>query len=282
MPLGWPTQLGFGVGLRVPHYRQFLTQRPGVDWLEVHTENYLNPGGWDAHVLTRLRQDYPISLHGVGMGIGSAQGFSERHLQRVRDLVQRIEPVLVSEHLCWGIVDDRHLNDLLPLPLTEEALALVCQRVEHIQHVLGRPILLENVSTYVRYRIDAMSEAEFLAAAAAQTGCGILLDINNLYVNQCNHQEDAQAALQAIDPETVGEYHLAGHWLGPDAVIDHHGAQVAEPVWALYEAALRRFGPKPSLIEWDTDLPALEVLLSEAQRARAITKHVIQESVLCD
>jgi uncharacterized protein (UPF0276 family) len=270
-------ELGFGVGLRAPHYRDFLERRPRVDWLEVHTENYLHPGGWDSHVLERLRRDYPISLHGVGLGIGSARGFSEAHLQRVRDTVRRIEPVLVSEHLCWGAVDDRHLNDLLPMPLTDEALALVCERVDRIQQALGRHILLENVSTYLRYRDDAMSEAEFLAAVAAHTGCGILLDINNLYVNQCNHDEDPLAALEAIAPHSVGEMHLAGHLVTPEAVIDHHGDRVAPAVWALYEKALRRFGPVATLIEWDTDVPELDVLLDEAQRARDIAGKLRQE-----
>lgn len=270
--------LGFGVGLRAPHYRDFLEHRPAVDWLEIHTENYFDPGGWDAHVLERLRRDYPISLHGVGLGIGSARGFSERHLQRLREAVDRIEPALISEHLCWNAVHDRRLNDLLPLPLTQEALALVCRRVDRIQELLGRPILLENGSAYLRYRDDAMSEAEFLDSVAARTGCGVLLDINNLFVNQCNHQEDALAALRAIAPHSVGEMHLAGHLATPDAVIDHHGDRVAEPVWALYEDALRRFGPVSTLIEWDTDIPALEVLLSEVQQARKIANRA-QQSV---
>lgn len=268
------SRLGFGVGLRAPHYREFLQNRPKVDWLEIHTENYLDQGGWDAHVLEQLRQDYPISLHGVGLGIGSARGFSEQHLLRVRDLVQRIQPALVSEHLCWGAVDDRHLNDLLPMPLTQEALTLVCTRVDHIQNVLGRRILLENVSTYLRFRDDAMSESAFLTAVAARTGCGVLLDINNLFVNQCNHQEDAMAALESIPQQMVGEMHLAGHLVTPDAVIDHHGDRVAESVWDLYEAAVRRFGAVSALIEWDTDIPAIEVLLSETERARAIASSV--------
>src|SRR6478672_806925 len=269
LPTPFP-RLGFGVGLRAPHYRDFLERRPKVDWLEVHTENYLSPGGWDAHVLDTLRADYPVSLHGVGLAIGSARGFSEPHLQRVADLVKRIEPALVSEHLCWGAVGDRHLNDLLPMPLTAAALDLVCERIDRIQHTLGRRILLENVSTYLRYRDDAMSEAHFLAAVAARTGCGLLVDINNLHVNHCNHGEDPHAALMAIAPASVGELHLAGHLVTPDAVIDHHGDRVAQPVWDLYAAALKRFGNVSTLIEWDTDLPALDVLLDEAQRARAI------------
>lgn len=267
--------LGIGVGLRAPHYREFLEHRPKVDWLEIHSENYFNAGGWDAHVLEQLRLDYPISMHGVGMGIGSAQGFSERHLERVHELAKRIEPALISEHLSWGAVDQRHLNDLLPMPLTEQALDLVCQRVDRIQTVLGRQILLENVSTYLRYRDDAMGEAEFLSAVAARTGCGILLDINNLYVNQCNHREEAIAAMNAIAPHMVGEMHLAGHLVTADAVIDHHGDRVAKPVWDLYELALQRFGAVSTLIEWDTDIPQLQVLLDEAQRAREVVAQTV-------
>jgi uncharacterized protein (UPF0276 family) len=260
-------RLGVGVGLRAPHYRQFLARRPKVGWLEVHSENYLDQAGWDWHVLEQLRRDYPVSLHGVGLGLGSARGFSEAHLARVRDLVARVQPVLVSEHLSWGAVGDRQLNDLLPMTLDRAALDLLSTRVERMQEVLGRQVLLENVSTYVRFHADAMSEAEFLAALAARTGCGLLLDINNLYVNQCNHGEDALAAMAAIAPGMVGEMHLAGHLVTPQAVIDHHGDRVAQPVWQLYEAALRRFGAVPTLIEWDTDIPALEVLLAEADQA---------------
>ena len=259
--------LGVGIGLRAPHYRDFLQQKQKVDWLEIHSENYLEPGGLDGHVLEQLRRDYPISMHGVGLGIGSAQGFSEHHLHRVRDLIRRVEPALVSEHLCWGAVGDRHLNDLLPLPLSLQALDLVCERVDRIQHAFGRQILLENVSTYLRFHDDAMSEAEFLAIVAARTGCGILLDVNNLYVNQCNHLEDAKAAMLAIAPHTVGEIHLAGHLRDQDVVIDHHGARVAPVVWELYELALQRFGAVSTLIEWDTDIPDLDVLLDEAHLA---------------
>ncbi|MES2935080.1 MAG: DUF692 family multinuclear iron-containing protein [Pseudomonadota bacterium] len=264
------TGLGVGLGLRATHYRDFLERRPKVDWLEVHTENYLDQGGWDFDVLQQLRHDYPISLHGVGLGLGSARGFSVQHLERVQRLVQRIEPALVSEHLCWGAVQDRQLNDLLPMPLTREALDLVCERVDQMQHALGRQILLENVSTYLRYRDDMMSEAEFLAAVASRSGCAILLDVNNLFVNQANHQEDPLAAMAAIAPHLVGEIHLAGHLVLPEAVVDHHGDRVAPAVWGLYELALARFGNVSTLIEWDTDIPALEVLLGEADQARSI------------
>lgn len=259
-----------GVGLRAPHYRQFLAERPRVDWLEVHTENFISQSGFDWHVLQALRRDYPFSLHGVGLGLGSVRGFSAAHLEQVRSLVERVEPMLVSEHLCWGAVHDRQLNDLLPLALDDDALALLCERVGRVQDVLRRPILLENVSTYVRFRADSMSEAEFMAALARRTGCALLLDVNNLYVNQCNHGEDALAAIAAIAPGSVGEIHLAGHLVTPAAVIDHHGATVAPAVWELYRAALARFGGVPTLVEWDTDVPALDVLLGEADKARSI------------
>ena len=262
-----PIQPAAGVGLRAPHYRQFIDERPAVGWLEVHSENYLEQSGWDWHVLWQLRRHYDVSLHGVGLGLGSARGFSASHLERVAALVERVEPMLVSEHLCWGAVADRNLNDLLPLTLNGAALDLLADRVDQVQQRLRRQILLENVSTYVRFRDDAMSEAEFMAALARRTGCGLLLDVNNLYVNQRNHGEDAMAALAAIAPGSVGEIHLAGHLDTAAAVIDHHGAAVAEPVWALYRAALARFGRVPTLVEWDTDIPPLEVLLAEARKA---------------
>jgi uncharacterized protein (UPF0276 family) len=266
---------GVGIGLRAPHYRQLLEERPPVDWLEIHTENYLARSGWDWHVLQSLRRDYPVSLHGVGLGLGSVHGFSEDHLERVRQLAAAVEPALVSEHLSWGALRDRQLNDLLPLRLDAAALDLVSARVERVQAVLKRPILVENVSTYLRFAGDAMSEAEFLAALARRTGCGILLDVNNLYVNQCNHGEDAIAALDALDPGTVGELHLGGHLVTAHTVIDHHGSRVAAPVWALYRAALLRFSGVPALVEWDTDVPPLAVLLEEAAEARRIAAEAV-------
>jgi len=277
-PMPQPLRALAGVGLRASHYRDFLARRPRVGWLEVHTENYLQPAGWDNHVLQTLRQDYPISLHGVGLGLGSVRGFSEAHLQRVRAVVERIEPFLVSEHLCWGAVAQQQLNDLLPLALNGAALDLLCARVGRVQDVLKRPILLENVSTYLRFADDAMSEAQFLAELACRSGCGLLLDINNLYVNQCNHGEDALLAMQSIAPGSVGELHLGGHFRTPQAVIDHHGAAVAEPVWDLYAAALLRFGAVPTLVEWDTHLPPLDILLGEASKAQAMLAQHEQHS----
>jgi len=270
--------LGFGVGLRATHYRDFLEQRPSVDWLEVHSENYLDQAGWDWHVLEELREDYPFSLHGVGLGLGSARGFSDEHLGRVRSLVHRVQPALVSEHLSWGAIDGRQLNDLLPLVLDDAALTLMCERVERVQESLERQLLLENLSTHVRFHQDSMSEAQFMASLAARTGCGLLLDVNNLYVNQCNHGEDALTALQQIAIGTVGEIHLGGHLVTPEAVIDTHGDVVADPVWQIYEAAIERFGQLPTLIEWDTDIPPLEVLLGEAERARHVAAGVSHQA----
>jgi uncharacterized protein len=262
--------LAAGVGLRAPHYRRFLDERPQVGWLEVHSENFLARAGWDWHVLRELRRDYPVSLHGVGLGLGSAEGFPEHHLERICQLAEAVEPMLVSEHLSWGAMRGRQLHDLLPLTLDRTALALVAGRIGRVQDALRRQILLENVSAYVRFRDDAMSEAEFLAELVRLTGCGVLLDVNNLYVNQRNHGEDALAALATLPVGCVGEIHLAGHLETDRAVIDHHGAAVAGPVWSLYRAALERFGRVPTLVEWDTDIPDLDVLLREAAQADLI------------
>jgi uncharacterized protein (UPF0276 family) len=259
-----------GIGLRAPHYRAFLDRRPNVGWVEVHTENFLARAGHDWRVLSAVRRDYAVSLHGVGLGLGSVHGFSKDHLARVAALVRALEPALVSEHLSWGALRDRQLNDLLPLRLDHEALALVAARVQRVQDLLKRRILVENVSTYVRFAGDAMSEADFLAELARRTGCGVLLDVNNLYVNERNHGEDPFAAIAALPAASVGEIHLGGHLVTADGLIDHHGARVAPPVWDLYRAALARFGAVPTLVEWDMDLPPLDVLLDEAARADAV------------
>lgn len=238
----------------------------------MHSENYFGAGGYDRHVLERVRAHFPVSLHGVGLGLGSAEGMSEAHLARLLALVEWIEPVLVSEHLCWGTALGRHFNDLLPLPFTQEALKLVEERVQRVQEHLGRRILVENVSTYVELGTREMEEGEFIAELARRSGCGVLLDVNNLYVNQVNHGAGALAQMQAIPAECVAEIHLAGHMVSGDCLIDTHGGRVADEVWQLYDAALERFGLVPTLIEWDTDIPPLDVLLDEAQNAGARMK----------
>lgn len=259
---------GVGIGLRACHYQDFLSGTPQINWLEVHSENYFGDGGYDLHVLQQLRARYPISLHGVGLSLGSADHLRGAHLAKLKRLVDRIQPAVVSEHLCWGAIDARYYNDLLPVPYTREALDLMVERVEHVQTALGRGILIENLSTYLEFSDSAMSEFEFLAELARRSGCGILFDVNNLYVNSVNHGFDPSAALDKIAPRSVGEIHLAGHAHGDGVLIDDHGSRVCAAVWALYRTACARFGASPTLIEWDTDIPALEVLLTEAEKAR--------------
>lgn len=264
-----------GIGLRSAHYREFLSRRPRVGWVEVHTENYFGDGGYDRHVLRTVRKNYPVSLHGVGLGLGSAEPIARRHLSRVVHLARDIDPRFVSEHACWSQSGHHHFNDLLPLPLTEEALKLLADRVDEVQDRLQRAILLENVSSYVHYAHSDMDEGIFLAQLVKRTGCGLLLDVNNLYVNQMNHGTDALSVINALPPGAVAEIHLAGHLVTDDAYIDTHGARVADPVWALYRSAIRRFGPVPTLIEWDTDIPPLDTLLGEAAVAAQVMNDVV-------
>jgi uncharacterized protein (UPF0276 family) len=253
-----------GIGLRQPHYREVFERRPSLGFIEVHSENFFLDGGASMHTLERARAAYPISLHGVGLSLGSADTLAEQHLAKLQRLVERVEPDLVSEHLSWGSVDGRHFNDLLPMPWTHEALALLSARVDRVQSVLKRSILIENVSAYVAYDDGHMSETEFLADLARRTGCGVLLDLNNLYVNAVNFGLDPLAGLTDLASTTIGEIHLAGHTRTDVGLIDTHGTRVCDDVWAMYDAACRHFGLRPTLIEWDTDLPTLDVLLDEA------------------
>lgn len=271
--------LGVGIGLRAPHYAELLTHG-GVDWLEAHAENYFGDGGYDLHVLATLRERHPISLHGVGLGLGSTHGFSSQHLARLAALVRRIDPVLVSEHLCWGAGEHVVFNELLPLPLSRAALQRVCERVERLQQALQRRVLIENITQYVRFRCDDFDLAGFLNALATHSGCGILLDLNNLYVDQCNLGTSAAAAIAAIDARHVGEIHLAGHRRVDGLVIDDHGAAVDAAVWDLYAQALQRFGPLPTLIEWDNRLPPLPTVQAEAARAQAYCARIGDDAVV--
>ena len=266
--------LGAGIGLRGAHVAEIMAARPRVGWLEVHAENYMG-GGPAIRELEHLRLHYPISLHGVGLSLGSAEGIDERHLGRLAALADRIEPRLVSEHLAWSVSGGAYLNHLLPLPYTEESLAVVVRNVAHAQERLGRMILVENPSSYLRFLDPAIPEAEFLAELAERTGCGILCDVNNIFVSAHNVGLDARQYLDTLSPASVGEIHLAGHAVndadGRLVLIDDHGSRVAAPVWDLYREALERFGPVPSLIEWDTALPALSVLLGEADVAAGLS-----------
>jgi len=259
-----------GIGLRSPHVAQVRRDRPPIGWLEVHSENYFVDGGPALAALEAIRADYPISLHGVGLSLGSADALDAGHLVQLKRLAARVEPAFISEHLCWGRIDGRHLNDLLPLPFTDEALALCCDRIDAAQAALGRVLLVENVSAYLRFASDAMAEWEFVAAVARRTGCKLLFDVNNVYVNAMNHGFDPRVYLSAIPGEAVAEIHLAGFDASGACLIDTHGTRVAPPVWALYRATIERFGARPTLIEWDTDLPALDVLQDEAAIAQSI------------
>ena len=256
-----------GIGLRTPHYREILDTRPAVGWLEVHSENFFSLSGQPLAFLERFRRDYAISLHGVGLSLGSTDPLSAAHLAKLKTLAERIDPWMVSEHLCWCHAGGRHSNDLLPLPYTEEALGHVAARIQEAQEFLGRRILVENVSSYLEFAASAMPEWEFLAEVSRRAGCGILLDVNNIYVSSVNHDFDPLVYLDAIPAEAVGEIHLAGFDTNGECLIDTHGKPVYAAVWPLYAAALARVGVKPTLIEWDTDIPKLPVLLAEAEQA---------------
>jgi uncharacterized protein (UPF0276 family) len=264
---------GVGVGLRAPHLVEVLHTRPAIPWFEVHAENYMG-GGPAVQTLTQIRQDYPIALHGVGLSLGSADGLDTRHLTRLKHLVEWLEPALVSEHLSWSIAGGVYLNHLLPLPYTEETLAIVCRHVEEAQAVLGRQLLVENPSNYLRFAMSSISEPEFLAEVVRRTDCGLLCDVNNIYVTSQNFGEDPVTYLQAMPPDAVKEIHLAGHTVnaadGQSVWIDDHGSPVCEAVWELFSQAVARFGPVPTLIEWDTNMPALVVLTDEAHKAERI------------
>ena len=265
---------GVGIGLRAPHYQALVAEKPDIGWLEVHGENYFGAGGTPRTYLLALREHYPVSVHCVGLSIGSTDPLNQAHLTALRELVALLEPGLVSDHLCWGSWAGEFFNDLLPLPYTEEALDHVVARVDLVQSFLGRQLLLENVSSYLRFNHSVIEEWDFLNALAARTGCGLLLDINNIHVNACNHGFDARRFVQAIDAAHVHEMHLAGFAVNEiddrRILIDHHGARVAPEVWELYASACGRFACAPTLIEWDTDIPALDVLLEEAATASGV------------
>ena len=260
-----------GIGLRSQHATEIAAARPKLGFLEVHAENYMAETVAVDRLL-ELRRDYEMSLHGVALSLGSAEQLDRGHLGRFKTLIDRVEPVLVSEHLAWSAIGGAYLNDLLPLPYTEESLGLFCRHVEEAQEALGRRLLIENPSSYLRYRHSSMPEAEFLTEVVRRTGCGILCDVNNIYVSAKNFGFDPLAYLDALPIGAIGEIHLAGHHAAEDVdiLIDDHGSRVAKPVWDLHAAALRRFGPVPTLIEWDTNLPALEVLLDEARHAQEL------------
>lgn len=260
-----------GIGLRAPHEQEVLDRQPPVGWLEVHSENYFGAGGRPFTQLQRIRAHYPLSLHGIGLGPGNADPLDRRHLRELARLVADVDPFLVSEHLCWNARDGRHFNDLLPLPRTREAVAHTAARIDAVQQALGRRILVENIATYLEFGDDALGELEFVLAIVERAGCGLLLDVNNVYVNACNHDRDARAFLDAVPGEHVREIHLAGHSRreidGRTLLLDTHDRPVCREVWELYARLVARIGPRPTLIERDANLPELESLVEEARLA---------------
>jgi len=264
-----------GVGLKPQHYRDILDSAPNIGWFEIHAENYMGEGGSPHAYLTAVRERYPLSLHGVGLSIGGSGPLDKEHLGRLRALADRYEPALFSEHLAWSSHETVYLNDLLPLPYTEETLELVCTHIDEVQEALQRQMLLENPSTYVAFAETSMSEVAFLREVVLRTGCRLLLDVNNVFVQATNHGFDAAAYIDSFPAEHVGEIHLGGHDEDEDddgtaLLIDDHGREVADPVWGLYARVLARTGPKPTLIEWDNDVPDWPTLFAEAKRADAV------------
>ncbi len=269
-----------GIGWRHPHYAALLEQQPALDFIEVHSENFFAPGGAALSVLHKGRDLYPVSLHGVGLSLGSATGIDSWHLEQLARLVQAIEPVRVSDHASFARGPGLHANDLLPVPMSRAALDVMCDNVGQVQDRLQRQIAVENLSAYVQWRDAEMDEPTFLNTLAQRTGCQLLVDVNNIYVNALNAQlrgeggdplHECRDWLDSVRAEHVAELHLAGHVNCGDIVIDDHGSRVADPVWSLFAYAQKRFGAVPTLIEWDTDLPELKVLLDEAERARSVT-----------
>ena len=267
--------IGHGVGLRNKHYPAFLERSPQVDWVEAISENYMGRGGRPLWMLDQVRQDRPVVLHGVSLGIGSVDALDTGYLARLRALADRIEPAWVSDHLCWGRHQGKFAHDLLPLPYTEEALAHVVDRVRAVQDALGRRLMLENVSSYVGFRASEMPEWEFLARVSERADCGILLDVNNVYVSARNHSFDPADYLAGLPVHRVGQIHLAGHMDKGRYLLDTHDAAVPDAVWDLYRQTVRRFGSVPTLVEWDDHIPELDVLLEQSAHAKAVERAVL-------
>lgn len=266
------TLTGCGIGLRKEHHGAVLAERPDVPFFEVISENFMVEGGRPLEVLDAVRRDYPVALHGVSMNLGSADPIDAGYLVRLKALADRVEPAIVSDHLCWTGLAGLNSHDLLPLPFTEEAVRHVAAKIRRAQDALGRRILVENVSSYVSYRSSEMSEAHFLAAVVREADCHLLLDVNNFWVNGRNHGFDPAEALRGVPADRVRQFHLAGHEDHGDVVIDTHDRPVRDEVWALYRKAVRRFGAQPTLLEWDANVPALDVLLAEARLAEVVQR----------
>lgn len=265
----------FGLGLRPQHYNEILDGARRVDWFEAISENYMGPGGKPLHYVERVRAEYPLVLHGVSLSIGTTDPLNMDYLDGLKALAGRLQPMWMSDHLCWTGAHGRNMHDLLPLPYTEEALAHVAERVQRVQEYLGRELVLENVSSYVEFAHSTMSEWEFIAELTKRTGCGLLLDVNNIYVSAFNHGFDAQDFLSGIPKDRVRQIHLAGHSNMGTHIIDTHDAPVVDPVWRLYADALRRFGPVPTMIERDDNIPPFAELVEELDKARLLARETL-------
>ncbi|HAT30857.1 MAG TPA: hypothetical protein DCW29_08415 [Janthinobacterium sp.] len=282
LPFPFPPSPGFGLGLRPGHYNEILQTTPsacGVDWFEILSENYMIPGGKPLAMLDLVRRDYPMAMHGVSLSVGTPEGPSDDYLRALKQLIDRVQPLWVSDHLCWTGTHGKNMHDLFPLPYTDEALAAVVRNVRRVQDYLQRPILLENVSSYLSFSADTLQEWDFVAAVAEQSDSLILLDVNNIYVSSVNHGFDPRAYLRAMPARRVRQIHLAGHSAQDDCVIDTHDRAVADPVWALYADALRRFGPVATMIERDDNIPPLAELAAELGRARLLAAAVGAEGL---
>jgi len=265
-----------GVGLRAPHYSEMLEKKPGLAWLEVHSENYFSEGGRPLHLLQQIRQDYPISLHGVSLSPGSADDLNWAHLKQLKDLAERIDACLISDHLAWSSINGQYLHDLLPVPYTQETLDYMAQKIQQAQDYLKRQIIIENISSYLSHPDSSMTEWDFLVKLATQAGCGILLDVNNIYVSSCNLGFDPNDFLAGIPGDLVQEIHLGGFEStqidGSEVLIDTHSQAIVPAVWDLYRQTITRIGRKPTIIEWDSSLPGLDTLCLEAFRAEKIMR----------
>ncbi len=263
--------LGFGLGLRAEHYADILERKPdNVDWFEILSENYMIDGGKPLYYLDAIRRDYPMVMHGVSLSLGSTDELDYDYLDRLKALIERVEPHWFSDHLCWTGVDHKNMHDLLPLPYTEESINHVADRISRVQDYVGRQMLIENLSSYITYCEDAMPEWEFLSAIAERADCFLLLDVNNIYVSSHNHRYDPLAYVEGVDPARVWQHHLAGHSNEGNLIIDTHDQDVIDPVWALYEEVARRLGPVSTMIERDGNIPELDSVLAELDHARRI------------
>lgn len=262
--------LGFGLGLRKEHYQAILETQPELGFLEILTENYMIEGGKPLYYLDKLRQDYPMVMHGVSMSLGSVDPINKTYLNELKQLIDRVEPKWISDHLCWTGMDNKNMHDLLPLPYTEEAVNHMADKISQVQDYLGQQILVENLSSYITYTDDSMSEWEYLSAVANKADCNILLDVNNIYVSSYNHHFDPMDYINGIDSKRVWQHHLAGHTNDGNLILDTHDQDIIDPVWSLYEQAAKTFGPVSTMIERDGNIPALEDVLKELDQAKQI------------